>query len=350
MKAWVLHGVNDLRFEDMDSPTPGEGEALIRVMACGICGSDIPRIYDTGAHRHPLIPGHEFAGIVEAVGRNTDSALIGSRVGVFPLIPCGTCPQCSQKKYEMCENYNYTGSRCDGAFAEYVCVPGSNLIQLPDNVSSEQAAMLEPMAVAVHAMRATQITPNSSIAICGLGTIGLLLYTFLKEAGHNNIYLIGNKDFQKKQALALGSDESHYCDTRKEDALSWLRKSTGGSGADVFFECVGRNDTITLSLNAVAKGGNVTLIGNPHSDIALQRNDYWQMLRKQLTLKGTWNSSFTQSADDDWHYVIDRLSSGSVTPEKLITHSLPLSELEHGLHIMRDKSEDYCKIMIQNSL
>ena len=348
MKAWVLHGVNDIRFEDKDIPTPQTGEALIRVMACGICGSDIPRIYDTGAHRHPLVPGHEFAGIVEAVGDDNSSTLTGSRVGVFPLIPCGVCPQCSQKKYEMCDNYNYTGSRCDGAFAEYVCVPCSNLIQLPDNAGFDQAAMLEPMAVAVHAMRATDIAPGSTIAICGLGTIGLLLYMFLKEAGHTNVYLIGNKDFQKKQALSLGADEARYCDIRKENALSWLKKCTGNSGADVFFECVGRNDTITLSLNAAAKGGKVTLIGNPHSDMTLPRNDYWQILRKQLTLKGTWNSSFTQSDNDDWHYVIDRLNSGSIAPEKLITHRLLLQDLECGLHIMRDKSGDYCKIMVMN--
>lgn len=346
MQAWVLNGANDIEYKELPIPAPQEGWVLLKVKACGICGSDIPRIYDTGAHKHPLIPGHEFAGIVEETGSGVDKALTGSRVGVFPLIPCGVCPQCVNKRYEMCDNYNYTGSRCDGAFAGYVCVPAANLIKLPDNVSFEQAAMLEPMAVAVHAMRAIGAGAGDTIAVCGLGTIGMLLYMFLRDAGHKDVFVIGNKDFQKKQAYMLGADDAHYCDSRKEDALAWIRQRSGGKGADVFFECVGRNETVTLGLNAAAKGGKLMLIGNPHSDMELMRNDYWQILRKQLRVQGTWNSSFTLDDNDDWHYVIRRLSEGDISPQELITHRLSLKELERGLHIMRDRSEDYCKIMI----
>ncbi len=166
MKAHVLEKVNDLQFREVDMPEVPEGWVLVKVKNVGVCGSDIPRIYQTGAHRHPLIPGHEFAGeVVET----------GERVGVFPLIPCGKCPQCRKKQYEMCADYNYLGSRCDGGFAEYVAVPKWNLLSLPDSVSFEDAAMLEPTAVAAHAMRAMAVQPDETICVCGLGTIGLLL-------------------------------------------------------------------------------------------------------------------------------------------------------------------------------
>ena len=130
MKAWVLHGVNDLRLETVPIPLPEEQEVLVEVKATGICGSDIPRIYHTGAHIHPLIPGHEFSGEVVEVGKGTDRKWIGQRVGIFPLIPCGECGLCRKKQYEMCRNYSYLGSRRNGGFAEYAAVPAWNLVLL----------------------------------------------------------------------------------------------------------------------------------------------------------------------------------------------------------------------------
>ena len=166
MKAWVLHRINDIRLETVEMPAPQSGEVLVAVKAVGICGSDIPRIYRTGAHRHPLIPGHEFSGVVEVLGKDADSAWLGKRVGVFPLIPCRACGPCMRGQYEMCRNYDYLGSRRDGGFAEYAAVPADNLIELPDNISFEEAAMLEPMAVAVHAMR--RVLPSGDSAEAAL--------------------------------------------------------------------------------------------------------------------------------------------------------------------------------------
>lgn len=137
MKAYVLHGISDYRYEEVEVPLAEPGSVLVRVRAAGICGSDIPRIYKTGAYSHPLIPGHEFAGEVVEVGECVDASWVGKRVGVFPLIPCMECPQCQQKQYEMCSHYNYLGSRTDGGFAEYVRVPKWNLIALPDSVTME---------------------------------------------------------------------------------------------------------------------------------------------------------------------------------------------------------------------
>jgi len=351
MKAWILHDIADICLEDAPVLRPGKGEVLVKVRAAGICGSDIPRIYRTGAHVHPLIPGHEFSGIVTETGEGVEESWKGKRVGVFPLIPCGSCAPCRKRQYEMCRNYGYLGSRRDGGFGEYVSVPAQNLIELPDTVSFEEAAMLEPMAVAVHAMRRINPSAGERVAVCGLGTIGLLLLMFLKEAGvfhqtdGDRILVIGNKEFQKQTALQLGVPEDSYCDSRRQNAAQWLRERTEGEGADAFFECVGKSETYSQAVESAAPAGRICLVGNPYSDMRLEKEVYWKILRNQLSVTGTWNSSFIHDAEDDWHYVLKRLSEKRITPKNLITHRLSLEELEKGFHIMRDKTEDYVKIM-----
>lgn len=357
MKAYVLHGINDLRYEKVPVPKPAEHEVLVKVHAAGICGSDIPRIYRTGAHRHPLIPGHEFSGEVAALGEKAGADWLHRRVGIFPLIPCGKCDPCRRKLFEMCRDYSYLGSRRDGGFAEYVAVPEKNLLRLPDNVTYEAAAMLEPMAVAVHAMRGIfkdqpggpwndgKNLKELSVAVCGLGTIGLLLAMFLKEAGVENLLLIGNKDFQRQCVKKLGISTDRYCDSKNRDVSSWILEMTNKRGADIFFECVGKNETFAQAVDLCAPAGKIMLVGNPYSDMELDKQLYWKILRNQLTVRGTWNSSYTAMEGDDWHYVLKLLEAGKIHPADLISHRLAPEQLDQGFHIMRDKSEDYVKIM-----
>lgn len=348
MKAWVLHGVNDIRFEEVDRPHPAENEVIVAVKAAGICGSDIPRIYQTGAHVHPLIPGHEFSGQVVELGNNVSEKWLGQRVGIFPLIPCTSCAECQKQHYELCRSYSYLGSRRDGGFAEFVAVPEWNLIALPDNVTYEQTAMMEPMAVAVHAMRSAlpeDADRRKSIAVCGLGTIGMLLVLFLKEAGFSNIYVLGNKDFQREMAVEIGVQEDHVSQNKNTSLCNWLMAQTKGVGVEVFFECVGKNETISDAVRCTAPNGIVQLVGNPASDIHFEKSTYWKILRDQLTIKGSWNSSFTHSVEDDWHYVLDRLERGAVSPQRCITHYLGLDALEQGFLIMRDKTQPYMKVI-----
>ena len=352
MKAWILHETGTIKYEEILAPSVMDGEVLILVKAVGICGSDIPRIYRDGAHRMPLICGHEFAGEVVQIGKDVDSRWLGKRVGVFPLIPCRECTACQQKQYEMCRNYGYIGSRQDGAFAEYVRAPIQNLIELPENVSFELAAMLEPMAVAVHAMRRAEVTQNDKVLVYGLGTIGLLLVMFLLEKEISDIYVIGNKEIQKKAVLEMGLPEDNFFDSRKDlkenesVCSTWINKKTNGKGADIVFECIGKNEIVSQSIELATIGGKICLVGNPQSDIILEKSVYWKILRNQLTILGTWNSSFTQEEGDDWHYVLQKLSEGNIQPKKLITHRFAFGELEKGLHIMRDKNEEYIKVML----
>lgn len=367
MKAYVLHGINDLRYETAPDPILQRGEVLVAVKHVGICGSDLPRIYQTGAHVHPLIPGHEFAGMVVDVGAEADRGWLGKCVGIFPMIPCRNCGPCLEGRYELCRDYGYLGSRRDGGFAELVAVPEENLLLLPESVSLREAAMLEPMAVAVHAMRrglgvesvgkpaepteGRAVTEQKdsikqkTIAVCGLGTIGLFLLMFLKEAGYEHVLALGNKEFQREKAASFGVPGEAYCDVRRTDAGQWLFRQTKGRGVDVFFECVGRNETFTQAVAGTGPAGRVVLVGNPASDMKLERDVYWKILRNQLVVTGTWNSSFTHEQSDDWHYVLERLEERRIEPEAMVSHRFPLAFLEEGLHIMRDKTEDYGKIM-----
>lgn len=144
----------------------------------------------------------------------------------------------------------------------------------------------------------------------------------------------------------LSLDRQAYCDSREQDVDLWVRGQTGSAGVDAVFECVGRNETFAQAVGLAAPMGQVCLVGNPYSDMTLDKDIYWKILRNQLVITGTWNSSFNHVLDDDWHYVLNRLSQKRISPGMLVTHRLSLGELEQGLHVMRDKVEDYVKIMV----
>lgn len=352
MKAFRLDSIGQLNmYEALSKPVLSEKEVLVRVKAAGVCGSDVSRVYETGAHNMPLIIGHEFSGYVENVADAKDSGLIGKRVGVFPLVPCMQCPECKLGRYEMCHSYDYLGSRRDGGFAEYVAVPRWNIIEIADSISYESAAMLEPMAVAVHAIRRQKVHKDMTVAVSGLGTIGQLILMFLKEMGVNNLIGIGNKESQLKIAALSGIDRNHLINVRENHAISDIMNITESAGVDLFFECVGRNDSLELALLATGCGGSICTVGNPYSDMIFSKDIYWKILRKQLTLTGTWNSSYYGDCDersrgDDWNYCIDKLTQGRINPEQLITHKIEFEELSAKLEMMRDKTEDYIKVMI----
>lgn len=252
----------------------------------------------------------------------------------------------------MCKNYNYLGSRCDGGFAEYVKVPATNLIELPENVSFEQAAMLEPISVSMHSVRQCGLSlepdeneRNVSIVISGIGTIGLFTLMLLKGMGYKNIFCIGNKEYQAEYAKSLGIFEDRFCNIKNDDPVTFINNVTDGEGADVYFECVGKNESVSLGLNVLGGGGKLQLVGNPASDMSFVKDEYWKILRNQLKVTGSWNSSFTGEADDDWKLVLKSLEEGKISPEKLISHRLGFEDLIKGFEIMRDKTEDYVKVM-----
>ncbi|SEW09299.1 galactitol-1-phosphate 5-dehydrogenase [[Clostridium] fimetarium] len=347
MKAYVLNAINQLDFTETPIPTINASQVLVEVKAAGICGSDIPRIYETGTYRYPTIPGHEFSGVVKAVGNHDKSSdWIGKRVGVFPLIPCQKCCACKKKLYEMCRNYNYLGSRCDGGFAEYVAVPEWNLIQLPDEVSFEDAAMLEPAAVALHSLRRVQLSQNMTVAVLGLGMIGLLIVQWIAALGIENVYATGHHKEHGELMKSVGKHTYAYYDAHNQNVEKWLLEETGGTGVDLVIDCAGFSQTLTEALNVVSPGGQILVVGNPHSDMILPKESYWKLLRNQITITGSWNSTFNHQKDDDWHKVLEACKEGKIDLNKIISHRLPFSDLEKGLDIMYNKTEYRNKIII----
>lgn len=341
MKAYVLEGIGKLEFKDVEVPEINEDEVIVEVKAAGICGSDIPRIFETGTYNFPTIPGHEFSGIVCAA--KDSSEWLNKRVGIFPLIPCKKCPQCLEKRYEMCKQYDYLGSRSDGGFAEYVKVPIWNLIELPEGVTYEEAAMLEPTSVALHAVRKIEVKETNSAVVYGAGTIGLLCAMWLRKFGVKKVMIIAKYPKQKAFAEKIGFD--NVCGIYDKDPIEWVLNATDGQGAQAVFECVGSSESITNSILSARPCGKIVVVGNPKTDVELPKNIYWQILRKQYKVIGTWNSSFDHIKEDDWHIALKSIEDKTLPVYKLITNKMLFENLSQGLVMLKEKTEHAVKVM-----
>jgi L-iditol 2-dehydrogenase len=302
------------------------------VKAAGICSSDIPRIFTKGTYHFPTIPGHEFSGIVFSVGSDEDSALVGKHVGIFPLIPCKQCEQCQQKHYEMCKSYDYVGSRRDGGFAEFVAVPIWNLVLLADNISFRAAAMLEPISVALHATKIAGVKESDHVAVIGTGMIGICAAQWANKYKAESVLVIGRNSSKRQLVENCNLSYSIYSDIE-------------GLQFDVVIEAVGTPDSISQAISHTKPGGTVVLMGNPSGDINLSQSVYWQILRKQLVIKGTWNSSYDGLNKSDWTESVSALLDNSINVEPLISHIYPQNELMVGLTLMKEHKEPYCKVM-----
>jgi L-iditol 2-dehydrogenase len=343
MKAWPLHAIGDIRLETKPKPAAGRGEVLLNVRACGICGSDIPRVYSKGTYSFPTVPGHEFAGNIVAVGEGVEESLIGRGAAVFPLLPCRSCNACEIGQFALCENYDYMGSRRDGAFAEYIAVPVWNLLLLPEGVSYEEAAMVEPAAVAMHALRQASVGIGDAVLIYGAGPIGLMLAQWAEVWGARRVLLIDVDD--EKLAFARSQGFVNTCNATTTDVFAWVREHTNGRGADVTVEGAGSSASLENAMHTTRSFGKVVLMGNPSGDMKLTKDGYWEILRKNLTLVGTWNSYYANIPVNEWRLVLDFLAAGKLRLEPLITHRVPIEGIGSALTMMRDRSEFSVKVM-----
>jgi len=342
MKAAVLHAVGDLRYEDVPLPKTTVSEALIRVKAAGICGSDIPRVMKKGTYSFPLIPGHEFAGEVVEIGDST-ALSVGDRVTVFPLIPCGKCAYCQIGEYAQCDSYDYLGSRRDGGFAEYVTAPADNLVPIPDNVDFDCAAMTEPASVALHALRRTGVDAGDSVAILGAGTIGIILAQWARICGAGRVFITDIVDEKLDVAREYGFDDC--INAMQEDAVKRIVEETGGRGADICVEAAGTAVTFEQSLRMARKLGKVILMGNVSGDVVIPERTASAILRGQLTIYGTWNSSFTAVPKNEWSAALHFMSTGALNLGPLITHKFKLEQVNDAFDMMYNRKEFFNKVM-----
>lgn len=349
MEALILYGIGDLRLEQVPVPHLADGEVRVRIGFCGVCGSDIPRIFVKGTYSFPTICGHEFAGIVDACGPGVEDFSPGDPVAVFPLLWCGKCPACEQGKYVQCHDYDYLGSRSDGAFAEYVVAPQQNLIPVPEGVTLEAASMTEPAAVALHALRRVQTSlAGKTVAIFGAGPIGLMAAQWAKIMGAAEIFLFDIVAEKLRLAKQLGFDK--VFNTLTGEPVEIIEMYTDGKGAHVCIEAAGVPATYQHALGSVGRGGSVVFLGNPATDVTLPAPLISQVMRREVSIFGTWNSDYSAAGnDDDWRTVLQAMASGMLTLAPLITHKVPLRESSDMLRKMRDQSEFYAKVLIHPS-
>jgi len=344
MKACVLHGIADFRYEEVPTPSPRPGEVLVEVNACGVCGSDIPRVFSKGTYRFPTIPGHEFSGIVAAAGPDgTGAGLVGRPVTVFPLIPCRKCAACEAGAFAQCADYDYLGSRSDGAFAEYVRVPEWNLVPLPDGVTFEEAAMTEPCAVALHAVRQAAIEPGDTVLITGAGPIGLMVAMWARIDGAGQILLADIDHAKLEFAQRLGFDRT-FNPARSGSVAAWVQ-DTAALGADLAIDAAGSPAAVESCLASARVFGRVILLGNPPGDMTLSQDAYWSILRKELQIRGTWNSSRTQLCGNEWQTTLDFIALRRLPLKDLITHRVSLEKLPDALQMMRNKKHFFNKVI-----
>ena len=310
MDVLNLHGIGDLRFEKKETYKLTKDHVLVKIKYCGICSSDIERVFVNGTYHFPTIPGHEMSGQIVAVN-DEDKDLLGKKTAIFPLMPCFECEACEKQEYGQCANYNYFGSRCDGGYSEYLLVPKWNLVVFDDNLDYKIAALCEPGAVAIHSVNIGEIEKDENIAISGTGTIGMMIALIAQGKGAN-VTIIGRSDKSLSFSKELGFE-------------TLLTSQLEDKSFDKVFEVVGNNDSINQSIGLTENFGTVILVGNPKDDVLLDKQIYWKILRKQLKLKGIWNSSYN-SKINDWKEILDLMAEGTIPFESLISK-------EYGTHL-----------------
>jgi L-iditol 2-dehydrogenase len=342
MKALVLSEYKKLDLVDMPKPQPGDHDLLIRVQACGICGSDVHG-YDgsTGRRLPPIVMGHEAAGIVEAVGGAVTGFQLGDHVTFDSTIFCGKCFYCRRGQVNLCDNREIIGVstpefRRMGAFAEYVTVPARIAYSLPDDMPFAHAALIEAVSVAVHAVSLTPIALDDTVVVVGAGMIGLLTQQAALLAGAGRVFVCDVDDSRLEMARSLGATGTF--NSKNCDPVAEIRTLTSGRGADVALECVGISSTVKLAIDAVRKGAAVTLVGNvaPTVELGLQ-----SVVTRQIRLQGSCASS------GEYPACISLISRGAIRVEPLLSAVAPLEDGAAWFRRLYAREPGLLKVVLQ---
>lgn len=324
MKAVRMYKPRDLRVEQVAIPQPKADEVLIKVMAVGVCGSDIPRINVYGAHVAPITPGHEFSGQIVELGADVKDWQIGDRVTVPPLVPCYHCHWCEVGQYSLCEDYNYYGSRCDGAFAQYVAVKQGNLMKLADCISYEDAATTDPCANALHGMTRAGLTADDTVCVYGAGPIGLFAIQYAKITGAKTIIAVDMWDEKLELAKKVGA--TVVVNSKNEDPVAAVKAATDGYGANVVIDFSGAPVCQLFAIRSASKLGRIVFLGISHKGLDLSDKDIDIIMRNQLDVRGSWNSFTKPFPGHDWTGSIELYEKYGMTAEDIISHRLTLDE------------------------
>jgi L-iditol 2-dehydrogenase len=321
MNALLLSEYKHLEITTLPIPAPEPSDVLIQVAACGICGSDVHGYDGTSGRRiPPLVMGHEAAGIVAAIGSMVKGFNIGDRVTFDSTVYCGVCPFCCAGEMNLCDNRQVVGVSCGdyrraGAFAEYVAVPARIVYKLPESLGFAEAAMLEAVSVALHAVAVSKLEDGETALVIGAGMIGLLTLQAARAAGCSRVFVADIDATRLKSAMELGADNTILASGR--ELTQEVLRLTGQRGVDVVLEAVGRNETVATAIDCVRKGGKVTLIGNitPNVNLPLQK-----VVSRQIRLQGSCASC------GEYPAAMELMAAGKIRVGPLITAVAPLSD------------------------
>lgn len=343
MKALRWYGRKDLRYEDIPEPSPALGQLKIKVSLVGICGTDMTE-YAHGpvmipAAKVPLTMGHEFVGHVVALGDGVEGFNIGDRVSGVGYWYCGECYCCKQGFYNTCVNQGFTGLLTEGCMAEYFVIPAYACYQVPEMVSDEAAAMVEPLAVALHAVHQGEVRVGDTVAVIGDGTIGLCVLLAARVAGASAVYLISKHQGRGELGRKMGASAVIYLNNG--DPVQQLEKLTDGIGADVVLECVGKPDTPQLALNLTRRHGTAVIVGVFAKPGLI---DFNTLMFTERTMVG--NSIYI----DEGKTAIELMADGRIDPTPLITSVVPLEDaVAGGFEQLLNNKEGNIKVLLRVS-
>ena len=341
MKSLLLSEYNHLEVTDMPLPAVGPEEVLVRVETCGICGSDVHG-YDGSSGRRipPIVMGHEAAGTVESAGSDVRGFAAGDRVTFDSTVYCGACPFCASGDVNLCDNRQVIGVSCGdyrrhGAFAEFVVVPQRILYPLPASISFAEAAMLEAVSVALHAVRISEARGGETALVIGAGMIGLLTLQAARAAGCAQVFVSDVDATRLSLANQVGADRTLHASGG--ELLTEIHKLTGGRGVDIVYEAVGRNETVASAIDCARKGGTVTLVGNitPEVKLPLQK-----VVSRQIRLQGSCASS------GEYPQAIELIASGKIQVKPLITAVASLEEGPRWFERLHAREPNLMKVIL----
>lgn len=341
MKALVLTQYSRLELQDIAKPVPGPGELLVRVAACGICGSDVHGFDGSSGRRiPPIVMGHEAAGIVAEIGPGVTGFQTGDRVTFDSTVYCGQCEFCRRGQVNLCNNRQVIGVSCGeyrraGAFAEFLTIPAHIAYHLPDNLSFPDAAMLEAVSVALHGVAVSELSGNETILVIGAGMIGLLLLQAARAAGAGRVFVSDVDESRLHLASSLHADETFLASGQQ--LVEQMLQRTHGQGVDVVLEAVGRDETIATSIDCVRKGGTVTLVGNitPQVTLPLQK-----VVSRQIRLQGSCASA------GEYPQAMELIASGKIQVAPLITAVAPLEAAASWFERLHSREPNLMKIVV----
>jgi L-iditol 2-dehydrogenase len=345
MKVARLHGIKDMRMEELPIPTPGPNDVVCKVKRCGVCGTDYAiysgetSFWEQGLIRTPMTLGHEWSGLVAEIGSNVKHFKTGDRVAGDTCVSCGECYNCLVGNYYRCKN-NYsvgTVNAWDGGYAEYVIFPARHLLHLPDNVSFDQGAMVEPSATALYSVKRAEVGIGDSVLVIGTGPIGLLAAKQAKISGAAKVIVAGRKEFKLNMAKQLGADV--VVSTTNEKLADVVRREVGPEGVDRVIEASGSLDMLKESFNLVRAAGTISSVAfyeRNANDVNIDR-----LVLNNISFHGVGGSLWMNAP------VINLLASGQMDPTVMITDRYPFSRVQEALDAMREKNEKRIKIMLE---